>query len=362
MRLTTRLPTAPLLFLSLGLAACVGRVGEEPNSSRDTTKEDTTDEDKSDVECEQVTTDLVITDAADFNGLPSGCWDLNANLAIEGSVVTSLVKLGDLKAVNDLTIVGTNLTTIDTKSTLKVWGSLSVIGNPKLTNIDKLSIKKWTGAVQGDAFQVAYTVRNNPALTSVGPLEYIPAVDGRLEISGNAKLSSVQFLTLTEAPSGIVISRNGVTSVDLSSIVSVADVEISDNTALTTLSGPATRTIEGNFVVRGNTALATLGSLTTLESVEGSLTVSGSALANLGSLPALKYVTGTVEVTNNAQLANLGSLSRAQLLGTTTITGNANLNDCLAREVAHCVPQVGTVTFDDNKPNSLDACNCYCGQ
>lgn len=344
--------TLSLTTLATLTAGCVGDTGGDAARSR---KPKTDGGETPDGACKEVTTPVTIRAAADFDKLPTTCWDLFAKLRIEGAAVTSIAKLGKLKSVDSLEIVDTGLIGIDTTEEIAVWGAITVSGNSKLTGLGRLHIEDAT------ELSTAYVIRNNAALTSLGGLGYAKTVDGELRIADNARLSAIDFGELTTAAS-ITITNNAATMLDLGSLQTVGRIEIANNAQLTSITGSAAASIKGDLVIRGNSKLASLGSWGGLTRLEGNLTIDDNdALTSIGGLAGMQYVTSAVTVTNNALIDNIDAVNHLRGIGTSvTVTGNANLSNCEALEIDHCV-QSGTVTFNNNKPNTGNNCpRCWC--
>ncbi|HWU85819.1 MAG TPA: hypothetical protein VN253_00985, partial [Kofleriaceae bacterium] len=300
--------------------------------------------------CKQVNTPVTLRAAADFDKLPTTCWDLYATLRVEGAAVTSLAKLGKLASVNDLEIVDTGLTTLDLAQPIDVWGSITVSGNSKLTSLDKLQLK------DADDLTTAYSIRNNAVLTGLAGVAYAKTVEGELRISDNPRLGTIDFGELTAAGSVAIINNAG-TSLDLGSLQQVGRIEISNNAQLAAITGPAAATIKGDLVIRGNRALTQLGSWGALTQLQGSLTIDDNdALASLGGLAGMQYVTSSVTITGNAVINDIAAVSHLRGIGTTVlVTGNSSLSNCRALEIYYCVPS-GSVTFNTNQPNTGNNC------
>jgi hypothetical protein len=342
------------LFTLFGLAgtACVGDVG---GGDADRTARQPKTGDEASGDCEKLETAVTIRSAADFDKLPTTCWDLYQTLRIEGAAVTSIAKLGKLTAVNDLEIINTGLTTLDVAAPFDVWGAITISGNPNLTTLDKIRLQ------DADDLDTSYTVRGNAALTSLAGVAYAKNVEGELRISDNARLAKIAFDELTAAGS-VTISGNGATALDLGSLQQVGRVEISNNAQLATITGAAAATIGGDLVLRGNRALASVGAWSTVTRVEGSLTIDDNdALANLGGLAGMQYVTSAVSITNNALLSNIDAVSHLRGIGlAVSVTGNPSLSNCRALEIDHCVTS-GTVSFSSNQPSTGGNCpTCWC--
>jgi len=334
-------------LLALTSSACVGEVGGgDAGRSR---KPKTTEEGQTG-DCQKLDQSITIRGAADFDKLPTTCWDLFGKLRLEGAAVTSIAKLGKLSAVNELEIVDTGLATLDVAEPFEVWGAVTVTGNSQLRSLDKLRVQ------DADDLTTAFSIRNNAQLTSLGGLAYAKVIDGDLRITDNAKLSPIDFGELTAAGS-VTISNTGATTLDLGSLQQVGRVEISNNVALASITGAAATTIKGDLVLRGNRALTSVGSWSTLARVEGALTVDDNdGLVDLGGLSGMQYVTGAVSVTNNALISSIDTVSHLRGIGLSVlVTGNANLSNCRAIEIDYCVPS-GAVTFNNNKPNTGSSC------
>jgi hypothetical protein len=315
-----------------------------------------------DAQVTELSTNTVIRTLADFDKLPKGCWALNANLRLEGQAITSLAKLGDLIEVNDLELVDTGLTTIDSKQPFSVFGSLLVSGNTKLTSLSNLAVKKWEGPTTGGTFSVNYTVRNNALLASVDALKYIQKVDVDLRFTDNPKLTAITLDELTTVTGAVVITNTGAPSIGFSQLTKVGRVEISGNTALTTVRGFGATSIGGDFILRGNSKLSQLGAMSSLTTISGALVVDDNdALVDLAGLTGtMQRISGAVTITGNASLTGLGSLSHATSIGAGSITNNPALTNCKAIEVDHCVPN-STVSISGNAGSSTN-CPCWCGQ
>ena len=350
MRHTTRFPQQLSLAALLLAGACMAPPEDEP---RPDGREDDTPAGCKDPK--EITTPITIRTDADFADLPTGCWDLFAKLRIEGPNVTSLQKLGTLKGVDHLEIVDTSLTTIDTKLPLTVWGAVTITGNRNLKSLANMPIEN------ADNLATSYTIRNNPVLASLDSVKYISAVEGELRITDNAALTDISLDELTSVTGAITIANTGAMRVDLGSLQTVGRVEISGNAKLTTFDGLSASIIKGDFVLRNNAALTTLGAMSSVSRVEGAMFIEGNnALKNLDAFSSLSFITSSLTVMNNTSLETLGRFNRLAGIGTTVaITGNAALPYCLAHEIDHCVNS-GAATISNNKSGSPTQCTCVC--
>lgn len=345
MRFTTL--TTALLVLTSFATACVGEVGDsrKPGSVATT---DTT--------CAKLENDVIVRTAADMTTLPkAGCYDIYGKLTLQGSAITSLAGLNGINSVNELDLDHTSLTAIDTKRPLGIYGKLSVTGNAKLTDLKQLSFETASTGILIDG---------NAALATLDALGLdepkLEEVDGDLAITGNAALTAIPLANLTKVTGAVTISGNTVVkTADLSALATTGHVELADNPQLTSLTGFAATTINGDFAVRNNTALTTLGTMSALYRVTGSLTIdNNAALANLAAFTtSVKFVDQMLTITNNQNLSDLGALKHLQLVGAITITNNASLVTCRATEIDRCVQHPTAAVITNNKDTS---CNWQC--
>jgi hypothetical protein len=352
MRFTT-LPTTLLVVLTSFAAACVGEVGgSRKPGARDPRDPVTT----TGGTCAKVEKDVTIRAAADMATLPkAGCYDIYGKLTIQGAAITSLAGLNEINSVNELDLDHTALTAIDTKRPLGIYGKLTVTGNAKLTNLKPLS------------FEIASTgilIDGNAALATLDPLGLddpkLEEVDGDVAITGNAALISVPLKNLTKVTGALTISGNTAARiVDLTRLATTGHVEIADNAQLTSLTGFAATTINGDLAIRNNAALTTLGTMSALYRVTGNLTIdNNAALANLAAFTtSIKFVDLALTIRNNQNLTDLGALKHLQLVGAITITNNQNLVTCRALEIDRCVQHLTTAVISNNRDAS---CSWQC--
>jgi Receptor L domain len=345
--------TTLLIALTPFVAACLGEQGgSRKPGDRDTTDPTSTTEDT----CAKVEKDITIRTAADTTTLPkTGCYDIYGKLTLQGSVVTSLVMLNGLNSVNELDLDHTGLTTIDSKRPIGIYGKLTVTGNAKLTNLKQLSFETASTGILIDG---------NTVLATLDPLGLddpkLAEVDGDIAITGNAALTQVPLKNLTKVTGALTITGNTVVkTVDLSNLATTGHVELADNPQLTSLTGFAATTINGDFAIRNNTALTTLGTMSSLYRVTGNLTIDGNAaLTNLAAFTtSVKFVDLMLTITNNQNLVDLGALKHLQLVGAITITNNQNLVTCRATEIDRCTQHPTTAVISNNKNTN---CNWQC--
>lgn len=268
--------------------------------------------------------DLTVSGTTAFASVPSTCWSLAGKLSITGASVTTLAKLGDLRAVKDLEIGGTKLTRIDVAAPFDVTGDVYIHDNDALTDLANVAP---AGAIAG------LRIVNNAALTSVGGLGHATSVTGAVAITSNAKLTAFDLSAVTRIDGPLTIANNAaLASTRLSALTSVH--------ALT---------------VQSNAALTSLGSLGALKFVHGDLVIDGNAkLAGLADAmtTAIETIDGALTITNNGALATIGQLGHTGLALSITVTGNAALPYCAAREIGCCVNHQGYATIQNNQNDS----------
>lgn len=347
-----RRPTL-LALLSSSLIACVA-----PVSTDTPTRTPGSDDNKS--ACakkpasavEQLTSDVIIRTAADWDDLPTGCWDLDGKLTLEGDTVTSLSKLSKLVAVTELELTDTKLTALD--APIYVYESVSITGNAQLTNLDNLTIDKH------EAFDVE--IDDNAVLTDLGEIADLEVLHGNLLVTRNAKLAAVDLRDLTQVEGTARFSSNAaLQTIDLGKLDTLYRLEVLDNGALTSIGSTPVRSIAKDVTIRNNAKLTSIGTMSSLESIGGSFTVDNNdALTTIGMFTStMRYVTTAMTISNNNALTDLGQLSHLQLIGSVSVSGNTNLPFCRAQEINHCVPQHGTVTITGTN-NSTMTCSCWC--
>ncbi len=342
-----------LLSTSLSLTACVAPVGGD-DSGRHPVDPDNKSAcaNKPASAVKKVMEDITIRTAADWDELPTGCWDLRGKLTLEGDTVTSIAKLEKLVAVDELEIADTKLTAFD--APIYVYESVSITGNAQLVNLDNLAIDQKIG--------IDVEVDDNAALTGLGGLADLKKLSGDLTISRNAKLPTVALRNLTEVTGSTRIANNtALASIELGKLETLYRFEVLDNPALTSIGAFPAREISGDVTIRNNAKLTTLGTMSSLESINGSLTIdNNAALTTIGMFTtSMRYVTRLMTISNNPLLTNLGQLAHLQVIGGGTVTSNKALPFCAAQEINHCVPQHGTVSITGNN-NATMTCTCWC--
>jgi hypothetical protein len=341
MRHTTRLSVAAL---TLSLVACM------PTEHR--AHGDDVDDD-----CEKLEAEVTIRTMADFDELPSGCWDLWGALKISGSEITSLAPLNKLVGVNELHLVGTKLTTLDAEMPLKVYGPITIANNSQLQNLANMSVEA------ADDLTITVTVDDNALLASIEGLADLTRIDGDLTITNNPKLAAVELGQLKQVTGVTRISNNAtVKTIGFVKLTVATRIEVTNNPALTTFGGFAAQSIK-DMLIRGNKALTTLGTMTQLDRIEGGLTIDDNdALTSIGMFStAAQYLTGSLVVSNNANLSDLGRISHLLGIGSANFNSNPKLSSCKTVEVQACVRTLGSFSAVANLPQSNCPAN-WCAQ
>jgi hypothetical protein len=305
MRHTTRLS---LTALTLSLVACMP-TEHRPHG------------DDVDGDCEKLEAEVTIKTMADFDELPSGCWDLWGALRISGSEITSLAPLNKLVGVNELHLVNTKLTTLDAEMPLKVYGPITIAGNSKLVDLDNMEVEA------ADDLMIGVTIDDNALLA--GRRRGQPdAHRPRLDDHHNPKLGAVNLGQLKQVTGVTRISNNpAAKTIDLAKLTVASRIEVINNIALTSFGGFQAQSIK-DVLIRGNKALTTLGTLTQLDRIEGGLTIDDNdalTTINLFGTPA-QYLTGALVVSNNANLTDLGRISHLIGIGSANFNSNPKLS------------------------------------
>lgn len=346
MRLTTF-----ALALTTFAAACVGEVGG-PRTPRDPD-----DGPIPQGSCAKLEKNVTIRAMADMQSLPrTGCYDIYGKLTLQGAAITTLLGLEGLNSVDELELDHTGLVKIDTKRPVGIYGTLIVTGNAKLTNLKQLTFETAaTGIV----------IDGNPVLTSLDPLvaaqPRLEQVNGALAITGNDALTEILLPNLTRVTGALTISDNDqVTKIDLTKLSTTGHIDIANSPRLTSLTGFAAISINGDFAIRNNPVLTTVGTLSSLYRVTGNLTIdNNTALVSLSAFTtSVKHVDRMLTITNNANLTDLGALKQLQLVAGIVITNNRNLATCKAVEVDRCVYHPTTSVISNN--NGTTSCNVQC--
>lgn len=265
------------------------------------------------------------TDLADLSALGSLREVGGALTLSDNTQLTSLAALGNLETVRGKLEVRDNpllegldgLTSLDT-----VEGDLEIVGNDELTTLGLTSLRDVQGRVLIYFNDKLTTLAGMPALETVDgmfvyfnpklaafDLDRLPAIDGDLHLVTNARLASLPALT------------------ELTTLTDAGDLTISDNDALTDLSGLVSlSTLDGDLYLYFNDTLATV-SLPALTAVGGDLTVLDHAALTTLDLPQLSTVGGRLEIVGNGALPTCQADAVAAGLtgsdgGAVTISGN----------------------------------------
>jgi len=303
-----------VLLLTIGfLAACVD--AHRPP----TTTDGGTDN------CEPVEHDVTVRSDSDGTDLPKGCWDLYGKLSVNGSSITSLAMLGDIRSANDIEIMNTSLTSFDTKSPVDVWyGAITVVSNSKLTDLKNLTIH------DGHVASIQFDQNAQLATFELGGLT---KVDGDVSVTNNPMLTAVTIKDVTSIGGEVAITNNAaLKTINLGAPTTVNRFEVSSNQVLTTIAGAPSQQVLGDFIIRGNHALTSITGLGGLNRIRGTLTIdNNAALTSLSAFPTTALtLEGSLMITNNTALTDLGGLSHAFYMYSVNITGNISLAYCTA--------------------------------
>jgi len=304
--------------------------------------------------CESVEHDVTVRGSGDVADLPKGCWDLYGKLTVNGSDITSLSMLGDIRSANDIEITSTGLTSFDTKSPVDVWyGAITVVSNQNLTDFKNLTIH--------DGHVATVYIDANPKLASF-ELTGLTKIDGDLVVMNNTVLTAVNLKDVATIGGGVgIISNDALKTITLGSPTTVTKFDVSTNKALTSIAGAPSQQVLGDLTIQGNAQLVQIAGFGNLNRVRGSLTIAdNNTLTTLSAFPATALtIEGAFIVTNNPLLADLGGLSHSFYMYSISVTNNIQLPYCNAHEVLQCVSNYGAWTVSNNK-NTTTNCNYWC--
>lgn len=373
-----RVTTAFLLITT----ACVPEYRAPGGKTTDGGDDTTTEADPKCSVTKTVTKDILVDSATMSDSVPSGCWTLAGTLTIRGSAVKSLAMLGDLRGATELVLDTTALTTFDAPATIAVAGPVTIKNNAKLTDLGKLRAASQVSAID---------LEGNAVLADVGGLfDDVVQVDSTVTIKNNAKLTSLSFPNLAtvgvqQIGQSMTISNNAaLTDIDLPAFAHPNRLEISSNTALSSIGDLAITAVVSDLVIKNNPQLAALPAMSSLTKIGGAFTVTDNAtLTSMGSLPAATYI-GVLDVENNPKLTSIAALSASatvqiytltvgnnagltdlgrlshEVYNNLSITGNSALSNCKAREVDKCTTHAVASTISGNQ--SQNNCTSWCGR
>jgi enterochelin esterase-like enzyme len=287
-----------------------------------------------------------------------GCTEIEGDVAIEGSDITSLAGLNVLTSIGGGLRIGaepgdgytwSDHTVLETLTGLDnlnyIGGSFYLIGNDSLTNLEALANLDSIGGnlcigVVVFIYYEEYFI-GNPVLTSLTGLEGLTEIEGSITIIGNNILTSLTGLEgLTEIEGSIDIQANySLTSLaGLENLTSIGEnLEIggvySENPVLTSLEGLGNLTsIGGELRIGYNDALTSLNGLENLTSIGGELRIGyNDALNSLTGLGSLTDVEGSITIFGNNALTSLTGLENVTSIGgELRIEGNDTLSSLLA--------------------------------
>ncbi len=285
-------------------------------------------------------------------------------LRIEGNAALTDIRLSSLKDITTGLVISDNAVLPNMnglQSLTTISGAccsyISIANNPMLANVDSL-----TNFVNLTTPQKSLAVVNNPNLTKgcgFYPMlhRYFPCsdcasmsvtftgngttteeilaegpCDGSGPVCDNVTLSSQAEVDAYPTTYGcptvtgyMKIAGNDITNLDsLSMIKSVYSLTISNNPALTSLSG-LSMSFTGFLAIDGNDNLADLSGLDSLKTVgsggcyacssNGLMITNNRSLRDLDALRSLTSVGGTLTIANNEKLLNIDGLSSLASIG-----------------------------------------------
>ena len=311
--------------------------------------------------------------------------------------ITNNTSLTNLTGFSSLTTVGTtsadgltiganaNLTNVDGLFSLTFAAKLVISGNPKLANLNGLS-----ALTEVEHF---FFIINNPLLTSISGLSHLTSISsgaGNLTIDNNDALTNLNGLSGLTYAAGLVI-KNNATLANLDALsnldeVKFGGIDIENNAALTSLSGlsdvgpfgadlkiignPLLTNLNGlsgitgltdidaehNLEIKNNSSLTSLDGLA-IAGISGDLIIDGNpVLTDIGGLSNLTLVKEAVRIKNNFALPNVDGLSSLTTIHALEITSNHSLANLDGLSALHLV--VGGINISSN-PSLTDFCGLY---
>lgn len=263
-----------------------------------------------------------------------------ADIDVSSNPNLTSVTTDNIGTAGNLVFSFTAITAVSLPLLTSLTGGLLIQTCPNLTSISvpNLTLTGSSCSVQGNASLATVSF---PSLQFVG---------GAFNVTGCAILTSISAPNLTNGGSGGsgFASNPLLTSVDLSSLVTTADIDFNGDASLVTLSFPALAT-PGAIYIYNCTALTgfSAANITTVSS--GGIDLHGCTVLTSFSLPALT----TVGAINSNGCTLLTSISFASL---TTKSSAISCQNCPALTTVN----LGTATFADDGSTidfSADALN-----
>ncbi len=298
--------------------------------------------------------DLEFSSQAELNSFSDTCTVVDGDLIIQGKDINDLSNLNNIVEVTGSVEFDGN----DTLSSLSgldnletVGGDLSFFFNPVLTSPAGLAVTSVGGSLNLQStdftsFSLStltsignnFTLDGNGDLTSLS-LNGLTNIGGSFNVNNNGLLDNLSVTALATINASLFIQNNPVlTTINMNSLSNIAtvapparDFVISDNDALTTLSGigPLSSLGDSRVSISGNELLKDVNALSGIVSATRNFSItSNPALSNLTALSSfqnLSILSGSVNIQNNSSITDIGLSSLQSVAGNFSLQGLVNL-------------------------------------
>jgi hypothetical protein len=265
----------------------------------------------------------------------TGSVDVSNDASLTSLGMDGLTTTGSVNVTDDASLGVVSLGSLTT-----ITGSVDVSNDPSLTSLG-LDGLTTTGSVN---------VTDDASLGVVS-LGSLTTVAGSVDVSGDTSAITINLGALISA-GAIVISDNGVITLDLSALVTAGgDVSITDNTHLLTVDLPSLTSVDGSVTITGDTS-ATSADLGSLSTIGGDVTLAGDTSLTNVDLGSLNSTGGNVDITGDTSAANVNLGSMTSAGGDVAISGDSSATTV---NLGSLDTTGGNVTIDSGADATLDA-------
>jgi hypothetical protein len=302
-----------------------------------------------------------------------GCTELG-DLFIYGSDITNLNGLINIQKVNSLVILNVpNLTDYtglnnltNTTGAFSIQGTTgsSISGFSNLTSvgafdISGITVSSFSGFSNLTSVGSSFGFSNCTASTISG-FNKLVSIGGYLVLQNNPNLISINGMDNVVSIQGLYVYNNSTLTTIPGAVIIDTDAYISNNNALTSLSGlNKLTTINGNFLIFNNQNLSSLTGLNSLSSIGGPLQIQNNDsllnLSGLNNLTTINGVNGTLYITDNQVLNSIAALENLESInGTLAINNNSSLTSLSGLDNIY---PTSIKSFQLYSNNQLSICN-----
>jgi hypothetical protein len=265
---------------------------------------------------------------------------IDGDLIIEGTNFTSLEFLTNIAAITGRLVIAGNssLLTISTVAGISQVSSLLVEKNSSLTNFQGLN--------NINEISQEVIILSNDSLTTLSDFSVGSTVD-HIQIAHNPMLQDVGVLQSLKYVNGnLIIASNKLASLlDLSQLISVGDLGITERNIVNLSGLENLQSIDGALFIAGCDNLVDFTGLSSLNSY-GSLKVNYNQLiTSLSSLPLIPPTLAELNLIGNNLLTNIQSLGIVTSVGDIEIAENAALTSLAALA---SLQQASSLVIDNN--------------